>query len=238
MKERNPYRKRIQLAVDILGEVIGRQDIDRYKLIEIMKQKYSRTKTQPLRGKALPPDIYDKELTTLYVVGRYGLGLDIDYPEEFNRLFDKEILFDQAIAYVLDKEFEEARKILLELSPARVIDSNTLARMLRVAFTKTILGFMDENIFYKLLHMCMEAFPEEVRTVHNYVRFYIAFKLAEEIYGGGIRDRLTKEAYKQALAVKMGFSKILPNDKYVYTIASEVFNINRKILGKILSVKE
>ena len=238
MKERNPYRKRIQLAVDILGEVVGRNDIDRYKLIELMKYKYSKAKTQPIRGKAFPPDIYDKELATLYVIGRYGLGIDIDYPELFNKVFGKEILLDHALEAVLKGDYDKARQLLIEISPARVIDSNTLARMLRVGFTKTILGFTSENIFFELLHKCIEAFPEEQRTVQNFVRFYIAFKLAEEIYGGSVRDRITKEAYKQALAVKMGFPKIMPNDKYVYTIATEVFNVNKRVLEKILSLKE
>ncbi len=238
MKEKNPYRKRIQLAVDILGEVIGRNDIDRYKLIELMKYKYSKAKIQPIRGKAFPPDIYDKELATLYVIGRYGLGIDIDYPELFNKIFDKETSLDQALEAVLKGDYSKARKLLIEVSPARVIDSNTLARMLRVGFTKTILGFINENVFFELLHKCIEAFPEEQHTVQNFVRFYIAFKLAEEIYSGRVRDRITKEAFKQALAVKMGFPRIMPNDKYIYTIATEVFNINKRILEKVLNLKE
>lgn len=237
MKDRNPYRKRIQVAVDILGELIGRNDVDRYKFIELMKYKYSKAKIQPIRGKALPPDIYDKELATLYVIGKYGLGIDIDYSEIFNRIFDKEILLDQAIEDVLKGEYEKARKVLVELSSARIIDSNIVARMLRVGFTKTILGFTSEDVFFELLRKCEEAFPEERRTVHNFARFYIAFKLAEEIYSGNIRDRITKEAYKQALAMKMGFSKIMPSDKYIYTIASDVFNINKHVLEKILNLK-
>ncbi len=234
VSERNPYKKRLQLAVDILGEIVLIRDIDRNKLIEILKSKYARAKTQPIRGKALPPDIYDKELTTLYVVGKYGLGIDIDYPELFKTLFEKEMMFDKAIQHLQQGEYEEARKMLITISPARVIDSNTLARMLRVAFTKTILGFMDEEEFKEILHKAKEAFPEEERTVHNFVRFYIAFRLAEQIYRGEIRDKITKEAYKQALAYKLGFPKTMPNDQYIYNIAANVFKVSKKILDKIL----
>ncbi len=235
---RDPFRKRIKVIIDILGDMVNRRDVTREQLVEIVKEVYAREKIQPIRGKAQPPDLYDKELASLYVVGKYGLGLDIDYPDFFNKLFYKEELFDKAVESILNGDYSSARSIVLELSPQHVIDSNTVARMLRIAFTKTILGFMDEKEFITLLQKTIEVFPEEERTIRNYVRFYVAHKIAEAIYRGIIRDRVTKEAYKQAFAAKIGFPKTLPSDEYISVIAREVYRIPKHVLEKVLSMKQ
>ena len=109
--------------------------------------------------------------------------------------------------------------------------------MLRIAFTKTILGFDTEESFIGILKRVREAFPEEERTVRNYVRYYIAFKTAEAIARGEIRNRVLKEAYKQALSARIGFEKAIPSDDYIKDIAVHVFNVPEHILSRILSLK-
>ncbi|MCD6489041.1 MAG: DUF2192 domain-containing protein [Desulfurococcales archaeon] len=238
MSGRNPYKKRIRIIVDILGDVLGRKNIDREKLIDIVKEVYERNKLEPLRGKAFPQDIYDKELASLYVIAKYGLGLDSDYPDHFNKLFSKEIMFEEALENLLEKRYSETKEILLKISKTESIDSNTIARMLRIIFTKIILGFEDEDVLIDILKKVKEAFPSEERTVRNYVRFYIAFKTAEEIARGNIRNKVMKEAYKQALSVRLGFEKVVPSDEYIKEIASKVFRVPQHILDKILTAKE
>ena len=233
-RTRSPYKKRIQAAVEILGEALKNPGITRDKLIGLMKRIYGRHRLSPLRGKAFPPDIYDKELATLYVIGRYGLGIDMDYPEQFKSLFYREIAYEEAVEAILGRRYEEARRILEEQSPGRVIDSNTLARMLRVPFTKLVLGFISEDEFREILRRTREAFPEEERTVRSYARFYIAYRIAEKIYRGEIRNKLSKEIAKQALAAQIGFDKTVPGDDYIGIIAREVFNVPEHVLEKIL----
>ncbi len=233
-RSRSPYKKRIQVGVEILSEAFRSPGLTRDKLVAMVKRMYGRTRLSPLRGKAFPPDIYDKELATLYVIARYGLGLDHDYPEQFEKLFYREIAYEKAIESVMGGRYEEARRILEEQNPGRVIDSNTLARMLRVAFTKLVLGFMDQEEFHTLLKKTKEAFPEEERTVRSYARFYIAYRIAEKIYRGEIRDRISKELAKQGIAAQIGFPKTVPGDDYIWIIAREVFNIPEHILQKIL----
>ncbi|WFO76192.1 DUF2192 domain-containing protein [Desulfurococcaceae archaeon MEX13E-LK6-19] len=236
--KKNLYKKKIQTIVDILGDIVNLKDIEREQLIKMVEKIYNERNIEPFRGKAYPPDIFDKELASLYVVGKYGLGLDDDYPELFRKIFDKEIRFDEAIEHLMNGEYEEARKILSELSPQKEIDSNTLARMFRIAFTKIILGFDDENRFFELLKRAKEAFPEEERTVRNYVRYYIAFRTAEAIAKGNIRDKLAKEIFKQALSARLGIEKILPSDDYIREICVNVFKVPREILEKILTSKK
>ncbi len=237
MKEKKPFRNRIKIIIDILSEVVKNKNMEREQVVNFLKETYEKHKIQPIRGKAFPPDLYDKEMASLYVVGKYGLGLDIDYPDLFRKIFYKETLFDEAIDYLLNNEFDKARESLKKAVNVDEIDSNTIARMLRIMFTKVLLGFSDEDDFIKLLRKVTEAFPNEERTVKNYIRFYIAHKLAESIYKGEVRDRITKEVHKQAIAAKIGFPKVLPSDDYVYIIAREVYNIPDKILEKTLNIK-
>jgi hypothetical protein len=239
MSRRDPYRRKIQVLVNLLGEIVRRQEtLTRKDVVELLRRTYDKAKIKPIKGKATPPDIYDKEMASLYVVGKYGLGIDEEYPELFNKIFYLEKGFEEAIEKILSGEYEDARLILKGASPTGVIDSNTVARMLRTAFTKLLLGFMSEEEFAEILKKTMEAIPEEERTVRNYVRFYIAFKVAEGIYRGEIRDRMVKEAYKRAIALRLGFPKTIPNDDYVAIIAKEAFSVSDKIIEKILFVKK
>lgn len=237
--ERNPYRRRIKVLVDIFNNVLNQyKEITRQDVVDILRKTYERSKIKPLKGRANPPDLYDKELASLYVVGKYGLGLQEDYPELFNKIFYVEEAFEKAIEHILKNDFEKARELLKTISSSNVIDSNTVARMLRIPFTKLLMGFLSEEKFTKILLKTLEAIPEEERTVKNYVRFYIAFKLAESIYRGEIRNREYKEAFKRALAIRLGFPHVLPNDEYIAIIAHEVFGVIDKILVKTLSLKK
>ncbi|MET1160421.1 MAG: DUF2192 domain-containing protein [Thermoprotei archaeon] len=236
--ERNPYRKRITILVDLLNDIIHMGSLSRKEIAELLQKTYKKYKLAPIKGKATPPDLYDKEIASLYVIGKYGLGLDEEYPDLFSKIFYIEQEFEKALNYIMLGEYEEARKILKSLSPSNVVDSNTVARMLRIPLTKLLFGFMSEEEFAKILKTVLDAIPEEERTIRNYVRFYIAYKTAEEIYKGSIRNKQYKEAYKRALALRLGFPKTVPNDDYVAIIAKEVFHVPEHVLEKILSLKE
>ncbi len=237
MPDRNPYRKRIQIIVDLLGEIVRHGNVTtREELRELVKQTYEKYGIVPIKGKASPPDLYDKEIASLYVIAKYGLALDDEYPSLFSNLFYTEEKYEEAIKKILEDKYEEARKLLLEASSQDQIDSNTVARMLRVAFTKLLFGFITEEEFAEILRKTAEAIPEEERTVRNFVRFYIAFKVAEMISKGEIRNKGFKEASKKAIGLRLGFPRIAPRDDYIEAIAKEVFMVPDKILEKILVV--
>jgi hypothetical protein len=233
-----PHRARIQAAVAILSELVKNVDeVDRAKAVELLKKVYQERRISPIRGKAQPADIFDKELATLYVVGKYGLNLDQESPELFEKVFYVEQTLEEALKDMLESRFEEAREKIKRVSPTGTIDSNMVARLLRIPLTMLILGFMSEEEFRNILHSVKAAISEEERTVTNYARFFIGFKLAEAIYKGEVRSREEKEALKKALAIRVGFPKSTPSDDYVEAIATSVFNIDRKVLDKVLSPK-
>lgn len=235
----SPHKKRLQIAVSLLSELTkSPQPPNRQEVVDMLREAYERSKLQPIRGTSLPPDIYDKEMSTLYVVGKYGLLLHEEYPKLFAEIFYKEEAYERALELIAGGNYEEARKILKESSASGYIDSNTVARMLRIPLTRLILGFMAEEEFAKILHAVSEAIPEERKTVENYTRFFIAFKVAEGIYRGEIKNKGYKEAVKKALAIRLGFPRSVPSDNYIEAIAESVFGISPEVLSKVLKAKE
>lgn len=231
-----PYKKRIQVAVELLSELAKQVDtISRSQAVELLRTSYQQFKIKPIKGKSTPPDIYDKELATLYVVGKYGLKLDAEMPELFDKVFYIEKALEEAVNHVLSGKYEEARELLKKVSSTGVVDSNIVARMLRIPLVKYILGFETEEYFGKVLKKTLEAFPEEEKTVKNYAKFYVSLKLAEMIYRGEIKTREEKEAYKKALAIRIGFPTSTPSDEYVRVVAKDVFAISDSMLNKVIA---
>jgi len=235
MREKYPYKRRIQVAVSILSELSKKAgELTRPQVVEILRRTYEKQGLQPIRGKALPQDIYDKELATVYVVGKHGLNLHEEYPELFEKVFYLEESYEKAVESILNGDYQAARRILKEVSSSGVIDSNTVARMLRIPLTKLVLGFAREDEFANILRKTIEAFPEEEATVLKYVKFYVAFKLAEMIFRGEVKSREYKEALKKALAIRIGFPRATPSDDYVKAIAESVFELSDQDLKDIL----
>lgn len=231
-----PHKKRIQIAVELLSEFMKHVDaIDRNKAVETLRKTYNAKKLQPIKGKATPPDIFDKEMATLYVIGKYGLKLDNEVPELFEKIFYIEKTLDEVGVDIVEGRHEQAREKLKKVSPSGVIDSNIVARMLRIPLTKFILGFITEDELKNVLHETTKAIPEEEKTVKNYARFFIGLKLAEMIYKGEIRSREEKEAFKKALAIRIGFPRSSPGDNYVRAIAKSVFGISDEVLDRLLT---
>ncbi len=232
---RNPYRRRIELLISLWDNLISRPPGSREELVEMLRDAYDKARLEPLRGKAKPPDLYDKELASLYVVGKYGLGLHEEYAEIFDKYFYKEELYEELGDSILESREEDAKRIVEEKLGG--LDQNTLARMLRVYFTRQIFGLLGEDEFLSLLRRIPQVFPEHAETVKKYSRFYVAFRVAEAIARGQVRSRTSKEALKQALSVKIGVDKSTPDDEYIASIARDVFRVPGRLLGQVLSAK-
>ncbi len=232
-------KRRLSLAMDVWEEILSEYEqgssIDRGRAVAILKRLYEAEGVEPLRGASTPPDLYEKELATLYVVGKHGMGVDKSHPELFDRLFSDEVRYEEAIRILLTSPPEEARMRVEALLGGK-LDDNTVARMLRLKLTEMYFGFVDEESFERLLRALVEAFPEKKKLASKYARFYIAFRIADAIQKGEVRDRITKEAMKQALALRLNYlEKTLPDDDYIRKIAGEVFSVPQHLLKMILS---
>ena len=222
------YKDRIETAIELVGEAIN-EDWDRERLKSELIKRYKERGIEPLKGLATPPDLIDKELATVYAVAKYGLGLDEDV-----KALDYEKKLERAAELLLEKGRDAREEVLALLGE---MNSNVLSRIFRVVFTSVVLGFRKEEDLIKLLHKAKEAFPEQEVTVRKYAKFYIAFRVAEAIAGGEVRNKIEKEALKQSLSIRLGIPKVNPDDNYIASIAISVFKVNPKKLERVLKMR-
>ncbi len=230
---RQTNRARIDAAMEALSTILRSGVRRREEAVKILSEVYQRHAVQPIRGKAWPPDIWDKEMATLYVLAKYAFMLNEENPDLFSKIFAYEETLEDAARLALEKPPEEARRLILFMLGGN-IDDNTVARLLRIEATKVLLGFGDEDEFIELLRRLIKILPEQEKTIRKYTRYFIAIRLAQAIAAGIVRSRISKEAYKQALAAKIGLEKTMPDDNYVEYIAATVFSVPKKRLIHIL----
>ena len=241
-RRKEDANRRIQVLMDIWNKILDLweydKDLNRNDVVNILKEIYREERLSPIKGASTPSDLFDKEMASLYIVGKYGMGLDVQYPDIFNEIFSKETKYEQVIAILTTESSERARE-KIEIILGRSPSDNEIARILRLKLTEVYFGFVKEESLMNLLKLITKAFPEKERLAKKYARFYIALKVARAIASGETRDRLTKEILKQATALKVDWLKgSIPDDNYIATIATEVFGVPRKILKEILQLNE
>jgi len=224
------HRKRIEVAINIWGEILGGSFSSREELVSYLEEVYEANDLEPIRGKTRIK-IYDKELATLYAIGKYGLALE-DEVCSFQGLFDIEIRADRAINSVL--KGEDPRTAIL--NHFGTDEEDYVFRVLRLAMTFVVFGFLDEESFIKILNAFEKAFPELRENFAGFKRFYIAFRLAELIAMGKIRNRLEKEAYKHALCIKLSAERSAPSDAFIREIAVNTLKVPEHRANGVLSM--
>ncbi|MEZ0289636.1 MAG: DUF2192 domain-containing protein [Sulfolobales archaeon] len=230
-------RKRLKVLVDVWSVLLEKRDISREELIEILKREYERNNVEPFRGVSKAQDLYEKDLIALYLVGVYGLGLREEISEILERVLDQEVRYERASEILLsDNSVDEMRNEIIKLLN-KTPDSALLSKIFRVEILKHYFGFIEEDRMKKMLRNMWKAFPEEEATVRRLSKFYIAYKVAEAIMKGEIRDWTTKEIFKQAIAVELGGIRGIPDDEYIAKISSILFNLKRGSYASILRVK-
>ncbi len=237
MNHTNAHRDRVKAVLELLSKIVSGEVKNRGDAVKALKEIYRRYAVQPIRGKAWPPDIWDKEMATVYAVAKYALLLHEENPDIFHIVFNVEEVLEEAAETIIRSENGDKLGRYVSFLLGGSLDSNTIARMLRVIATQVILGFRSEEDMEKLLRKLPQVLPETRETVRKYARYYIALRIAHAIAKGEIRDRISKEAFKQALAARIGLEKIMPDDEYVGFIAKNVFGVSKRKLEKILSLK-
>lgn len=226
------HKRRVEVAINIWGEILSGVFSDRYELAEFLREAYEENGLEPIRGKT-KIDIYDKELATVYLVGKYGLGLEEEF-EKFSELFSIEIKSEKVIERV--QRGESPRTAMIEIfgSP----DENMVFRVLRLAMTAVLLGFMPEDVFISILSSFEKDFPELEKNFQGFKRFYIAYRIAEEIAAGKVRNRIEKETLKHAMCVRLNAEKAAPPDWFIREIAVEALRVPERKVNSALSLSD
>lgn len=239
MKKVVDVKKRISVLMDVWKDVIEAWEssggsLTRSQVVKMLSDAYERESLKPLKGASNPSDLFDKEMASLYAVGKYGMGLEEAYPELFDAIFGEEIKYEN-VAEIMVKELPERAREKVKVLVGEV-DDNLLSRIFRLRLTEVFFGFRDKESLLELIKASSKIFPERERAIKNYMKFYIAFSVAEAISKRDVRDKIGKEVLKQALALELGLERrLLPDDDYIRIIATEVFNVPQKILSNILS---
>ncbi|MCD6563806.1 MAG: DUF2192 domain-containing protein [Thermoproteales archaeon] len=226
------HKDRIEIALNLWSKVVKGEIKTRNELVSKLKTQYIRNRIEPIRGKT-KINIFDKELATVFLVGKYGLGLEEEeYKEKFESLFKKETLCEKAIEEIIIGK--NPREVINRLFGN--INEDIIFRILRLQATGVFLEFKDEDTLVKLINIFEKAFPEYAKKIEGFKKFYIAFKMAEQIAGGNIRNRIEKETLKHALCLKFNALKSAPSDSFVREIATQVLKAEEFKVNDTLSM--
>jgi hypothetical protein len=226
-------RKRVKAYVDALSNLMVMEDPSRELAINILKEALKSNGVEPFRGISNPPDIYEKELISLYVVGTRGLGIHQDYPEKFNKLFGNEVVYDEVLK-VLEGDDTISMKERIKQLLGRDVSELDIAKVLRLAMVLYYLDFVSHEYVVKVLKNVSKVFPEYIETVRRFTKFFIAIKISSDIANGVIKNKMMKEINKQLLSLNVGIPKAVPSDGYIREVAKILFNIPKNVINKIL----
>ncbi|EZQ03190.1 MULTISPECIES: DUF2192 domain-containing protein [Acidianus] len=223
------YKARVKVLTDLWGRILDEwESLNRDQVISLLQSVYEQNDLKPFRG-FKSNNLYEKELISVYVIGKEGLGLYDDYKRLFDILFDKEELYDEVANLICNSPelaFEKANK-----------DKDILARALRFIFVNVVFSFYDDRKLIDALRKLYTSGDDAIiHTAKSFSRFYTAFKLAESIAEGAIRDKMNYIAMKKAISINIGIDYPLPKANYVALISQEVFNVKPKLIKRILEI--
>ena len=227
------HRKRIEIAIKLWSKILQGTYSSRSELVKDLESEYKRAKLEPIRGKSRR-NAYDKELTVVYLVGRYGLGLEPrEYPKVYRRLFELELKCEEALGRILGGE--DPNTVMRDVFDR--VTEDLVFRVIRLAYVSVLLEFSSENCLIKLLSAFEKAMPSLHDRFRRFKKFFVAFRIAEAIVAREVRNRLEKEALKHALCLKFGAEKSAPPDEEIRLIATEVLGMPEYIVNDVLKAR-
>lgn len=226
------HRERVEACLELISQALRGEVCTREEAVGDLERIYGERGVEPIRGWT-KINIFDKEMCTVYVVARYGLGLDVDeHRDLYEQLLNLELRSDRA-----------AERLKKEDSPEAVYEEvgeeseNVIFRIARLEATAALLGFKQDEDVALLLRRLSELYPKLQAKVAGFKRFYVAFKVAQSIAEGAVRSRIEKEALKHALCLKLDASRAAPSDEFIREIAVNVLKLDERAVGPVLSTR-
>ena len=227
------HRRRIEAAIDIWSMILKDRFGSREELVKYLRKVYERASLEPIRGRS-KLNAYDKELVTVYLVGKYGLGIDYnEYEGVVERLLGLEARCERALDEILAGA--PAREAILRHLGS--LSEDAVFRVIRLAYVAALLEFRREEDLIRLLARLEEEFPEYEKKLKGFKKYYVAFRIAEAIAAGEIRNRLEKEAYKHALCMRLNAAKLAPPDDQIRFIATEILGVKEFEVNDVLRME-
>lgn len=236
---RQLYKDRIEASLDAWDKILKGEVSTRPELENLLVTIYKEKGVEPFRGLS-KIRIYDKEIATVYVVGKYGLAIvDDESIKQYSNLFQIEIIGDDVynqlrrVDFTLSNELRDSIREKIDIEVMGESLEERVFRAYRLIYTGSIMGFMSETDFVKMYGALLEVFPQLSERLINYVRFYVATRIAEKIALGLITNLNDKKIEKYAYCVRLGLTKCAPSDKLIREIAIKVYKAPRNIVNKL-----
>jgi len=230
----NFKRRRIEALTTVWSIIVSKPELKREEVVEILKSVYRSMGVEPIRGAGNPPDLYDKELSSLYVIGKWGLGIDKDLREEvFKDVFSMEIQFELmwgALRKANSKE-EFCRELKEVCSK---LDEGMAARFLRFAFTLYYFGFIKFEELTSILKKLYSFFDSLQDTVRRFTKFVIAYEIGLKIASGKLKTALELNMEKNVLALNIGIPKAVPSTGYIIEVSKHFFTLPSNVTKNLI----
>ncbi|MEM4575954.1 MAG: DUF2192 domain-containing protein [Candidatus Nezhaarchaeales archaeon] len=223
------YRLHVDACNDVLSLMLAGSIVTRSETVERLSEAYRKRGIGPIRGWT-SKNLYDKELAMVYIVGKYGLGIEIDEHQTLSQIFSLEIKCEKILQKLLNgsKPSDAIREVAGDVS------KNTIFRVLRLLLTAVVLGFEDEEKLLKIHKALAEEFKEYERGFRSFIKFYIALRIAEKIALRKVKSRNEKEALKLSMCLRTKAERMAPSDELISLIAKEVFGVPKRIVERVL----
>lgn len=220
-------------AVNVWGEILRSSIVKREDAVSIVESVYRSMNVEPIRGASRPPDIFDKEMITIYVIGKWGLGLDKEVPTEIiNSVFGKEILIERLYSSILQYDSrEDVCRGIDEI--CRGIDDSLIARTLRFAFTLYYFDYIGYAAMVSFIRKLYKLFPEFQETVRRFVKFVVAYEVGTRISSGRVRSDIELNMAKNVIALEIGIPKALPSINYIVEVSKHFFTMQEDTLKSL-----
>ncbi|WP_069807392.1 DUF2192 domain-containing protein [Vulcanisaeta thermophila] len=233
------YKSRFEAAMEIWSRIMKNEVSSRNQLEELLYIVYKQKNVEPFRGLS-KIRIYDKEISTVFIVGKYGLGLvDGEVTKAFSNLFNVELRCDEIYQFLKSRNFQLSIDDMEKVR--KLLDDNILGlkleergfRLLRYVFTGAIMRLMPEEDFVNTYKALATVYPDLAKAFMRYVRFYVAFRVAEDIALGNIKKPEEKKIMKYTYCLRLNLTGCVPHDKLIREIALRVYKVPRKVVDRL-----
>lgn len=223
------YRLHVDACNEVLSMILAGSISTRSEAIEKLSEAYKKRGIGPIRGWS-SKNLYDKEMAMVYIVGKYGLGLDLNEHLVLSKILSAEACYEKIYSEIL----KGAKPSDVIQAVTGNIDKNVIFRVLRLMLTAVVLGFEAEENLMRLYWTLAEEFKQYKRGFFTFMRFYVALRVAERIALREIKNRSEKETFKLALCLKNNVKHMAPPDELISLISKEVFGVPDRVINRVL----
>ncbi len=221
--KRARLRAYVNTIADMIAEVEAGNSISRQWVVEKLRRSLEEARVEPFRGIRHSEDVYEKELTSVYIVATRIMRLPFGRLSGiFEEVFSSEINLDRVTTVVKRRGEPGETRSAVESYLGRADEAN-LSRIIRFLTTEYYLDLIGEDEAVRSVRNLVRAYPELSDKFGRMTKFFVAVVVGSKIATDEIRAAIDMEARKKAIAISLGLSRGAPSDEYLVDVAKIVY---------------